>query len=120
MGVKREGSEDVSGDASVNDVRKLVRELGRESEATAQNESPYPPDTVPAHRADTVVQSVRLNTSDLQKTKAISAKTGIPVGALLRSWIKEGLAAESSVSLDASIERLAAEVDRLRRVARGA
>jgi hypothetical protein len=104
----------------LNDERRLVRELARESEATVRDESPYSLDVVPAHRADTVVQSVRLNIEDLEEVRVIAARSGVPVGALLRGWIKEGLAAEKSASIDDSIERLAADLNRLRRVARGA
>lgn len=98
----------------------LVRQLAEESELTAADESKYPSGTVFSHRADTAVQSVRLNIEDLEEVRVIAARSGVPVGALLRGWIKEGMAAEKSTSIDDSIERLAADLNRLRRVARGA
>ncbi len=100
----------------MRDVRELIHQLTDESEATVQDESPYPPGTVFTHRPDTVVQSVRLNAADLDEIKNIAARNRIPCGALLRSWIQEGLAAERSASIDDSIERLVAELNRLRRL----
>ncbi len=118
MGVQRKRSESIPGDAAMRDVRELIHQLTEESELTVHDESPYPADTVFSHRPGTVVQSVRLDVSDLDEIKSIAARTNVPCGALLRSWIKEGLATEKSASIDNSIERLTAELNRLRRVAK--
>lgn len=104
----------------MSDVRNLIRQLTEESEETSLDETPYPPHTVFTHRADTVVQSVRLNADDVDEIKNIAARTGVPCGALLRSWIKEGLATEKSTSIEDSIERLAADLNRLRRAIKDA
>ena len=97
----------------------LLTKLRDESEATIEDDSPYPAGTVPAHRADTSVQSVRLNTSDLSEIRTLSETTGTPVSALLRGWIIQGLAAERTATIQGSIDRLDEELKRLKRIAKG-
>jgi len=41
----------------------------------------------------------------------------VPVSALIRGWVLQGLATEQGTSLRDGIERLAADADRLRRLA---
>jgi hypothetical protein len=68
-------------------------------------------------RGQSVVQSVRLRAEDLAEIERIAAAAGVPVGALIRGWVLAGLAAERPASLRAAIEHLAAEAERLRRLA---
>lgn len=46
-----------------------------------------------------------------------AARAGVPVSALIRGWVLQGLATEQGTSLRDGIERLAADADRLRRLA---
>jgi hypothetical protein len=104
-------------DSSGNDIARLLAELADESERT--RDEPYPPGTVSTFRPDTVVQSVRLNIADLDEIKAISEGTGTPVSAIIRGWIKQGLAAEKTSTIEDSIDRLSEELKRLRRLTKG-
>jgi ribbon-helix-helix CopG family protein len=64
-----------------------------------------------------VVQSVRLPAEAFATIEEIAARAGVPVSALIRGWVLQGLATEEGASLRAGIERLAAGADRLRRLA---
>jgi hypothetical protein len=103
---------------SEDDIRRLLAELAEESERT--RDDPYPPGAVSSPAPDTVVQSVRLHTSDLDEIKALSESSGVPVSVLIRGWIKQGLAAERDSTIEGSLDRLAEELNRLRRVTRRA
>jgi hypothetical protein len=63
------------------------------------------------------VQSVRLPAEEFVEIERIASDAGVPVGALIRGWVLAGLAAERTTSLRSAIEHLAAEAERLRRLA---
>jgi hypothetical protein len=78
----------------------LVKAAQAESEAT--RDEPYPADAKGQrpHRAE-----------------AIAEEHEIPVGALIRGWVLRAVAAERDLTLADAVDRLAADVDRLRRLA---
>jgi hypothetical protein len=86
-----------------------------ESEAT--RDEPIPEDVRGERRGRSVVQSVRLPAEEFAEIERIAAESGVPVGALIRGWVLAGLASERSTSLRSAIEHLAAEAERLRRLA---
>lgn len=122
MAIEREGPVGVPRDPEMSGpaLSKLLAELAEESERTIDDESPYPPGTVARYRSDSVVQSVRLDAVDLDRIRAIAEKAGTPVSAIIRNWIVQGLAAEGDASIEGSIDRLAAELQRLKRISRAA
>jgi len=63
------------------------------------------------------VQSVRLPADEFAEIERIAGQAGIPVGALIRGWVLAGLASERGTSLRDAIEHLAAEAERVRRLA---
>jgi hypothetical protein len=97
------------------DAKHAVKMAQAESEAT--RDEPVPEGVKGERRGRSVVQSVRLPADDFAEIERIAAEAGVPVGALIRGWVLAGLAAERSTSLRGAIEHLAAEAERLRRLA---
>lgn len=97
------------------DAKHAVEMAQAESEATG--DEPIPEEVKGERRGRSVVQSVRLPAEDFAEIERIAAEAGVPVGALIRGWVLAGLAAERSTSLRGAIEHLAAEAERLRRLA---
>jgi predicted DNA-binding ribbon-helix-helix protein len=95
----------------------LIKAAQTESEAT--RDEPYPADAPGQrpHRARSVVQSVRLPADAFAEVEAIAKEHDIPVGALIRGWVLRAVAAERDLTLADAVDRLAADVDRLRRLA---
>src|SRR5208283_4578303 len=97
------------------DAERAVKMAQAESEAS--RDEPIPEGLKGERRGRSVVQSVRLPADDPAEIERIAAQAGVPVGALIRGWVLAGLAAERSTSLRGAIEHLAAEAERLRRLA---
>lgn len=97
------------------DAKQAVEQAQIESEAT--RDQPLPEHVKGERRGRSVVQSVRLPAEKFAAIEEIAALAGVPVSALIRGWILGGLAAEQGTSLRDGIERLAADADRLRRLA---
>jgi hypothetical protein len=97
------------------DAKRAVKMAQAESEAT--RDEPVPEGVKGERRGRSVVQSVRLPADDFAEIERIAAQAGVPVGALIRGWVLAGLGAERSTSLRGAIEHLAAEAERLRRLA---
>ncbi|MGD0606045.1 MAG: hypothetical protein ABSA53_20965 [Streptosporangiaceae bacterium] len=97
------------------DAKRAVKIAQAESEAT--RDEPIPEDVRGERRGRSVVQSVRLPAEEFAGIERIAAESGVPVGALIRGWVLAGLASERSTSLRGAIEHLAAEAERLRRLA---
>jgi predicted DNA-binding ribbon-helix-helix protein len=101
---------------SIEDQMKNVQE---ESEAT--REDAYPPGTVGERpgRGRSVVQSVRLPAEDFAAIEELARAADVPVSALIRGWVLAGLAEDRDATLADAVERLAADVNRVRRLAAG-
>jgi hypothetical protein len=97
------------------DAQHAVQIAQAESEAT--RDQPIPEGVRGERRGRSVVQSVRLPAEEFAEIERIAAESGVPVGALIRGWVLAGLAAEQATSLRGAIEHLAAEAERLRRLA---
>src|SRR5581483_8705298 len=85
-----------------------------QAESEATRETPLPPSAKGQRRVRSVAQSVRLPESEFAELERLAAQAGVPVSALIRDWVLEGLAAERGPSLRDAIERLGADADRLR------
>lgn len=98
-------------------IEEQIKAVQEESEAT--RDDPYPEGAVPTRpgQAQSVVQSVRLPAEAFAEIERIAREADVPVGALIRSWVLAGLAAERDTTLTDAVERLAADLDRLRRLA---
>jgi predicted DNA-binding ribbon-helix-helix protein len=94
----------------------LIKDAQAESEATRGE--PYPAGATGQrpNRARSVVQSVRLPADTFTEIEAIAKEHDIPVGALIRGWVLRAVAAERDLTLADAVDRLAVDVDRLRRL----
>ena len=97
------------------DAKRAVERAQAESEAT--RDEPIPDEARGERRGRSVVQSVRLPAEQFAEIERLAAEASVPVGALIRGWVLAALAAERSTSLRDAIEHLAAEAERLRRLA---
>lgn len=98
-------------------IEEQIKALQVESEAT--RDEPFPTDaegTRPG-RARSVVQSVRLHGDDFAEIERLAREADVPVGALIRGWVLAGLAVERDATLVGAVNRLAADVDQVRRLA---
>lgn len=96
-----------------------IKAAQAESEAT--RDEPYPAGSTGKRpgRARSVVQSVRLPAEEYTAIEALARASETPVGALIRSWVLAGLAAERSGTLVDALDRLIADAERVRRLAGG-
>jgi predicted DNA-binding ribbon-helix-helix protein len=103
----------------MNSTEDLIKAVQADSEATS--DEPYPTDVRGdrVNRGRSVVQSVRLPAETFVEIEAIAREHDIPVGALIRGWVLRALAAERDLTLADAVDRLAADIDRLRRLAGG-
>jgi hypothetical protein len=97
------------------DAQRAVEIAQAESEAF--RDKPIPEEARGERRGRSVVQSVRLPADRFAEIEQLAAEAGVPVGALIRGWVLAGLATEKSTSLRDAIDHLAAEAERLRRLA---
>jgi hypothetical protein len=97
------------------DAKQEVERAQAESEAT--RDEPLPEHVMGERRGRSVVQSVRLPAEAFAAIEQVAARAGVPVSALIRGWVLQGLASEQGMSLWDGLERLAADADRLRRLA---
>lgn len=97
------------------DAKQEVERAQAESEAS--RDEPLPEHVRGERHGRSVVQSVRLPAEEFAKIEKVAARAGVPVSALIRGWVLQGLASEQDMSLQDRIERLAADADRLRRLA---
>jgi hypothetical protein len=88
-----------------------------QAELEASRDEPIPEGARGERRGRSVVQSVRLPADQFAEIEQLAAQAGVPVGSLIRGWVLAGLASEKSTSLRDAIEHLAAEAERLRRLA---
>lgn len=97
------------------DAKQEVERVQIESEVT--RDVPLSEQVKGERRGRSVVQSVRLPAEQFAAIERIAERAGVPVSALIRGWVLQGLATEQGTSLRDGIERLAADADRLRRLA---
>lgn len=64
------------------------------------------------------MMSFRIAADESKEITRIAEELGVPVSALVRGWVTEGLARHHGASLPDTVERLAAEVERLRALLR--
>lgn len=96
-------------------IEHEIKAIQRESEDTKN--LPLPEEIQGERRGRSVVRSVRLPESEFQEIEQLATELGVPISALIRGWVLQGLAEERGISLRSAIERVASEADRLRRIA---
>lgn len=96
-------------------IEKEIKAIQRESEA--EKDLAVPEDVHGERRGRSVVQSVRLPEAEYKEIEQLATELDLPISALIRGWVLEGLAGEHGTSLGDAIERVATEAERLRRIA---
>jgi len=95
----------------MSEIDKLIREEIEQSELT--RDTPMP-DGAGVKRGRSTVYSVRLTPERVEQIEAVARKLDVPASALVRGWVLAGLAAQHADSVSGTIERLEADVRRLR------
>lgn len=96
-------------------IESEIQAIQQESESSKN--LPVPEDAV-EKRGRSIVRSVRLPEAEYEEIEKLARKIDVPVSALIRGLVLQGLAAERDLSLRGAIERVVGEADRLRRIAR--
>jgi hypothetical protein len=94
------------------DTQQVVAQIAAEAEAT--RDDPLPGDAVATKPNKSVTVATRLTPEDVAEVEALADRLDVPVSALLRGWILAGLAAKKEESVAAALDRLSADVQRLR------
>ncbi|MDP9093102.1 MAG: hypothetical protein M3N95_09230 [Actinomycetota bacterium] len=97
---------------STQDAKQLVEQIAAEAEATMND--PMPAGTVWTQPNKLVTVATRLSPEHLAQLEALAEQGGIPVSALIRGWVIAGLNARNEETVQHAIERLSADVQRLR------
>jgi hypothetical protein len=84
------------------DAKQEVERAQAESDAT--RDEPLPEHVKGERRGRSVVQSVRLPAEKFAAIEESAAQAGVPVSALIRGWVLQGLATEQGTSLRDGIE----------------
>lgn len=98
----------------MSDAKQLVEQIAAEADATVGE--PMPAGTVWAKPGKTVTVATRLSPEHLAAIDALARQLDVPVSALLRGWILAGLNARKDETVQTAIERLSADVQRLREI----
>ncbi len=95
------------------DTKQRIADLAAEADAT--REDPMTDGAMGAVKPNkSVTVSTRLALGDVADLEALAAQLDVPVSALLRGWILAGLHAKKEQSVGAALDRLSADVQRLR------
>ena len=97
------------------DIEREIRAIQEESDAV--QDLPVPDEAVGERRGGSVVRSVRLPEAEYEEIEQLAQKLDVPVSALMRGWVLQGLADERDLSLRGAIDHVLGEADRLLRIA---
>lgn len=95
-----------------SDAKELVEQVAAESDATRNH--PMPSDVAATQPNKSVPVAVRLAPDDVAAIEALANELDVPVSALLRGWILNALTARREESPSTALDRLTADVQRLR------
>ena len=94
------------------DAKQLVEQIAAAADGT--RDQPMPADATPTKPHKTITVATRLTTDDVAEIEALAARLGVPVSSLLRGWILAGLAGRKEDSVTTALDRLSADLQRLR------
>lgn len=97
---------------SETDPSELVEQIAAEAEATA--EQPMPAGVAATRPNKSVTIATRITPEQLAEVEALAARLDVPVAALVRGWVLAGLSAHQGETVQTALERLTADVQRLR------
>lgn len=93
-------------------TRKEVASAAAEAEATMAE--PMPEGSIPTRPNKSVPVAVRLSPEDVSAIEELASALNVSVSTLVRGWIRQGLAARTENTVDAALDQIAADVQRLR------
>jgi hypothetical protein len=93
----------------------LVERIAAEADET--RDEPMPTGAVGNHPNKSVPVTVRLTLEDVAAIETLADQLDVTMSALLRGWIVTALKAKHEESLTTAIDRIAADVQRLRELA---
>ena len=99
---------------SSDDVKTLVETIAAEADATA--ELPLPEGAAGTRPTKSVPVAVRLAPADVAAIEALAERLDVPMSSLLRGWILAALATNNEQTIATALDRLAADVQRLREI----
>lgn len=98
----------------MSDAKRRIEQVAAEAEGTAEQPMPAGASWTQPNRARSVTVATRLSPDDLAAIEVLAARLDVPVSALVRGWILAGLHAGQDDTVQGAIERLSADVQRLR------
>jgi hypothetical protein len=96
----------------MTDPKKLVEQIAAEADATA--DQPMPPGAAFTRPNKSVTVATRISPDDLAEIERLAARLNVPPASLIRGWIQAGLNAHKEETVQSTIDRISAEVQRLR------
>jgi hypothetical protein len=99
---------------SSDDVKTLIETIAAEADATA--ELPMPEGAAGTRPTKSVPVAVRLAPADVAAIEALAERLDVPMSSLLRGWILAALATNNEQTIATALDRLAADVQRLREI----
>lgn len=93
-------------------AKQLVEQIA--DEADASRDEAMPAEAAATRPNKSVPVAVRLAPEDVTAIELLAARLDVPMSALLRGWIIAALAGQREESLSSAIDRIAADVQRLR------
>ncbi len=92
--------------------KKLVEQIAAEADATA--DQPMPAGATSTRPNKSVTVATRVSPEDLKAIEALASQLDVPVSTLVRGWVLAGLTARKDESLATALDRITADVQRLR------
>jgi hypothetical protein len=95
-----------------NDAKQFAEQIAAEADATA--DQPMPAAATSTRPNKSVTVATRVSPQDLHAIQALATELDVPVSALVRGWVLAGLNARKAESLTTALDRITADVQRLR------
>ena len=95
-----------------SNIQKLMENVAAEADAT--RDEPMPAGATPSRPDKSVPVAVRLAPDDVAAIEILANKLDVPMSRLLRGWILDALAARRDESIVTALDRVTADIQRLR------
>jgi hypothetical protein len=96
----------------MSDPKQVVEQIASEADATA--DQPMPPGAVFTRPNKSVTVATRVSPEDLAEIERLAGRLDVPPSSLIRGWILSGLNAHKDETVQSTIEKISADVQRLR------
>ena len=96
----------------MSDPKQVVEQIASEADATA--DQPMPPGALSTRPNKSVTVATRLSPEDLAEIERLAGRLDVPPSSLIRGWILSGLNARKDETVQSTIEKISADVQRLR------